>query len=90
MAVETIRELGGWKGSAVLVKAGEDHYVVSSVTPIIGGPETLVFAADEQGEVTDWGEVAGGRGLSRSEAIADLEDSLASRDSQAPKEGTDG
>lgn len=39
----------------------------------IGGPETLVFPADKDGNVTDWGEVTGGRGVSREAAIRDLD-----------------
>ena len=70
--MEVVRELKGFQGSAVLVEHGGKHYVVSSVNAY-SGPETLVFEADEHGEVTNWGDVAGGRGMSREEAIADLE-----------------
>jgi hypothetical protein len=56
-----------------LVTLAGDYYVVSSVHCPGTGPETLVFRANREGEVTDWGEVAGGRCMSRYEAIADLE-----------------
>jgi hypothetical protein len=52
------------------------HYVVSSVVALFSGFETLVFRADAKGEVTDWLEVAGGRGVSREDAIADLDERL--------------
>lgn len=70
--VTIIRELTGFTGSACLVKRGDDYFVVSSTVAMYSGPETLVFPADESGKVTDWGEVAGGRGVSRTQAIADL------------------
>lgn len=70
--VETVRELDGFMGDAVLVKKGGEFFVVSSVDAMFSGFETLVFPADAEGKVTDWGEVAGGRGMNREEAIADL------------------
>lgn len=80
MTVEMVRQMPrDWgRGDAVLVRDGSDHYIVSSVDAPFSGFETLVFRADDNGEVTDWCEVAGGRGMSREEAIADLEDTLAS------------
>ena len=74
--MQVVKELGGFRGAAVLVEHQGKHYVVSSVDAMFSGPETLVFEADESGEVTSWGEVAGGRGMSRDEAIADLEASV--------------
>lgn len=71
--VETVKELSGFTGQACLVKRGEDYFVVSSTNAPFSGPETLVFPADADGKVTDWGEVAGGRSVSRAEAIAQLE-----------------
>jgi hypothetical protein len=73
--VEIVRELNPSPTGAkqVLVRGPEGYFVVSSVVAMFGGFETLVFPADEKGEVTDWGEIAGGRGMSRDEAIADLE-----------------
>ena len=56
----------------VLVKKGKKFYVVSSVHAMFSGFETLVFPADKDGEVTNWIDVAGGRGMSREEAIEDL------------------
>lgn len=59
------------RGDQVLVRKGEDYFVVSSVHTY-SGFETLVFPADETGEITRYLEVAGGRGMSRAEAIEDL------------------
>lgn len=60
-------------GDQVLVKQGDDYFVVSSVHAPFSGFETLVFRADAEGNITEWGEVAGGRGVSRSGAIHQLE-----------------
>lgn len=76
--VEFIRELddygAGVGGTACLVKRDEEFFVVSSIprAPDHGGPETLAFASDENGKVTDWGDVAGGRDWSREKTIAEL------------------
>jgi hypothetical protein len=72
MSVEIIRELTGFTGAACLVRRGAEYFVVSSAGAPFTGPETLVFPADADGKVTDWGEVAGGRGVSREEAIIEL------------------
>ena len=81
-SVEIVRELErtGSGAEQVLVKKGGRFYVVSSVVAMFTGFETLVFPADERGKVTDWGEVAGGRGMSREEAIADLAERREERD----------
>lgn len=68
-----LRELNDYRGSACLVEHNGAFYVVSSANAMFTGPETLVFPADAAGRVTDWGEVAGGRGMSRDDAIYDLE-----------------
>jgi hypothetical protein len=73
-SVQIVKELTGWRGDACLVKRGEDYFVVSSVVAAYSGPETLVFPSDAKGKPTSWGEVAGGRGVSREEAIAELAD----------------
>jgi hypothetical protein len=70
--IEVIRELTGFTGQACLVRRGDEHFVVSSVVAPYTGAETLVFPADADGEVADWIDVAGGRGVSREEAIAEL------------------
>ena len=37
-----------------------EHVVVSAtVVPYVGGVETYIFPADTEGNVTDWGELAG-------------------------------
>jgi hypothetical protein len=71
--VEFVKELQAPKGPRCLVRRGDEYFVVSSVVALMSGPETLVFPADAEGSITDWGEVAGGRGVSREEAIAELE-----------------
>jgi hypothetical protein len=73
--IEVIRELPVVKETGaqqVLVKRNKEYFVVSSVYAMYTGFETLVFPADESGEVTNWVEVAGGHGVSRDEAIAEL------------------
>lgn len=72
--IEIVRELPVTPTGAeqVLVKKGEDYFVVSSVEAPVSGFETLVFPANAEGEITDWCQVAGGHGMVREEAIADL------------------
>lgn len=74
MGVEIVKELPATRTGAaqVLVKKGDDYFVVSSVDALLSGFETLVFPADSDGKVTSYGAVAGGPGMSREEAIADL------------------
>ena len=58
-----------------LVKREEEYFVVSTVglpAKNGGGFETLVFPADKNGEIKDWLEVAGGRGMSQQDAIEQL------------------
>jgi hypothetical protein len=71
MSVQIIRELKDYNGRACLVRKGEEYFVVSSVS-VLGTPETLVFRADAEGDITEWLEVAGGKHMSREEAIVDL------------------
>lgn len=74
VTAEIVKELTGYHGDACLVKWKDTYYAVSSVVAFdTGAFETLVFEADENGEVISWMDVAGGRGMSREEAIADLE-----------------
>lgn len=74
-----VRELDDFRGSACLVTDGQAYWVVSSVEAMFTGFETLVFEASEEGSVTNWAEVAGGRGYSRDEAIADLSELLSAK-----------
>jgi hypothetical protein len=71
--VEIVRELSDFAGDACLVKYNDSHYIVSSAMAY-SGFETLIFPANEKGEVTDWREVGGGRGIDRAEAIAMFEE----------------
>lgn len=66
--------LSCFPGDACLVEQNKNYYVVSSVMAPYSGFETLVFHANKNGEITDWEEVAGGRGLGRDEAIEQLEE----------------
>lgn len=79
MTVEIVKEITGKSSTGArqcLVKAGDEYFVVSSVVAMFTGFETLVFPANADGDITSWGEVAGGRGVGREEAIADLEEQL--------------
>lgn len=60
------------RGDQVLVRRGDEYFVVSSVDAMFTGCETLVFPSDDKGEISSYLEVAGGRGVSREEAIAEL------------------
>ena len=71
--IEVIKKgLDGFNGDAWLVKRGDEYFIVSGTTAMFTGWEVLVFPADEKGAVTNWGEVAGGRGISHEDAIAEL------------------
>lgn len=72
VAVEVLRELSGFRGTACLVRRGDEFFVVSSVVAGFTGFETLAFRADASGVVTDWMDVAGGRGMTREAVIAEL------------------
>lgn len=82
MTATIVRELDDYGarqgGSACLVEFKGKHYVASYIPVAFdtGAPETLIFAADKNGKVTDWMDLAGGRRMSREEAIADLENKL--------------
>lgn len=59
-----IRTLDGWKGDARLFKVDPPldsaaYVVVSAVTVPFTGPETFIFAADAEGEVTSFSELPG-------------------------------
>jgi hypothetical protein len=45
---------------AVLEKNG-NYFLASFANVPVSGPEILVFPADKNGCVTDWGEIDGGR-----------------------------
>jgi hypothetical protein len=51
-------------------EAGYASYVVASATMVpLRGPATLIFPADEQGELLDWGEIGGKRGTLDIDAV---------------------
>lgn len=79
MTVKIVKELpvSNTGAKQCLVQKGKKYFVVSSVNAFGTGFETLVFPGNEKGHVTSWDEVAGGRGVSRKDAIKDLEASNA-------------
>jgi len=60
--------------SQVVIKHGGKFYVVSSVNAMLTGPETLVFRSNKKGDIKNWAEVAGGRRITRKQAIKELEE----------------
>ena len=74
MSVEIIKKgLSGYTGDAWLVKKDDEYFVVSGTHAMFSGWEVLVFRANEDGEVTSWGGVCGGGGISHEQAIEQLE-----------------
>lgn len=56
-----------------LIMVNGSYYVVSAVVVPFSGPETYIFPGDQNGEITDFGEIVGLRGtLSHTEAISEL------------------
>jgi hypothetical protein len=83
MTVEIIRkDLTNFNGEAWLIRKGNEYYVVSGADVPFSGWEVLIFPSDENGVVTNWGEVAGGRGISHEEAIKQFDS-----DSDSDSEG---
>lgn len=70
----TGQTLRGWRGDAREIRASNgERYVASSVVAAYSGPETLVFRMGDDGDKPEsWTEVAGGRGFTLNEALADL------------------
>lgn len=65
-----VKDLTGFTGHASLYKLSEPmdgddtdevftHVVVSSTVAMFTGAETYIFPANEEGDVTDWGELRG-------------------------------
>jgi len=57
-----------------LVKHRGKFYIVSESTKM--GLETLIFEADENGNVVEWLEVGGGRGITLVEVLENFESEL--------------
>jgi len=75
MTVDIIRkDLENFTGEAWLVKKDDKYYVVSGASVMFTGWEVLVFPADENGKVSSWGDVCGGRGITHEEAIRQLDE----------------
>jgi hypothetical protein len=66
---ELIKDVSGkFIGCAVLYKLdppldGHVYVVASGVDAMFSGPETLIFPANKNGDVVDWGEIGGSRGF---------------------------
>lgn len=67
--VERIRQLDDFTGEAWLIKQAGRYYIASCTMAIFSGLETLIFPANENGEIESWTEVGGGRGMHLDEAI---------------------
>jgi hypothetical protein len=51
-------------------EAGYASYVVASATMVpLRGPATMIFPADERGELLDWGEIGGKKGTLDIDAV---------------------
>ena len=51
-----------FQGTAILYRLESGDYIVASAAFVMfSGPETYLFKADENGKVTDWGELEGSR-----------------------------
>lgn len=74
MKVEILNKgLEGFTGEAWLLKRGDRHFVASNAFAPLGGPETLVFPSDSEGQVKQYLEVCGGREQSLAGAVSELE-----------------
>jgi hypothetical protein len=76
MLATKVKEISGWTGDAALYRLdepheGADHVIVSATVAMLSGPETYIFPASAEGEVTDWGELEGSfrGGLDHAEAL---------------------
>ena len=64
MKATFIKELEGFNGEAKMYRLdpqleGHELVAVSAVIAMFSGPETYIFPCDENGVVTDWGELNG-------------------------------
>ena len=73
-----VKTIVGWTGDAKLYKLspkleGNKYVIVSTTHVMLSGPETYIFGATEDGEVTDWGELPGSYkgGLDHNKALED-------------------
>ena len=65
--VKTINKTFNGKATQVHVLFKNNYYIVSD-----NGKETLVFASDQYGDITDWVEVGGGRNLTHADVLSDF------------------
>ncbi len=74
--VKVDRDLTGgeWRGEVVLIKDEDtgNHYVVSRAVTFDRGDETMIFASDENGVVSDWSDLYAGYGEDHDTAIANF------------------
>jgi len=78
-----MRKLSGFRGNAALYRVDPKmidntgkryQYVVASAVQAYSGPETLIFGADDDGEIANWSELDGGRGyLSHEDAFIEAD-----------------
>lgn len=67
------KELSNFTGEAWLLKRGRQHYVASHTYVPFSGRETLVFRSNAKGKVSSFLEVCGGKGMSLTAAVSELE-----------------
>jgi hypothetical protein len=89
--MEIIRELEGIGDRCCLARYAGKWWRVSTIETVFYngtiGTQTLVFPCDEEGVATEWTVVAGGTGMNRGEAIADLMSRLYSSVPRALRQG---
>ncbi len=68
--MEVIDEgLSGFQGVAWLIKQDGKYYAVSKNNTFDRGDETMIFACDENGNVTSWADLYAGYGEDHQTAI---------------------
>ena len=73
-------DLPGFTGMANLYKTEDGTHVVASATyALFTGPETMVFRADENGDVTDWSSLGSVREIDHESALEDAGFELCAR-----------
>lgn len=63
--------LKGFRGTAWHIEVGGEHYAISAISNEVG-TETMAFAADKDGNVTSWTDLAVVRGQDHEACIAEL------------------
>jgi hypothetical protein len=68
--------LPGFQGTAHLYTNGTRHIVISRAFTFDRGDETMVFEANESGEVIDWMDLYAGYDVSHEVALVEYNESL--------------